>query len=103
MSETTKQAGAPGRRRLSAGQVRAIFGAMRTFRDDDLARIPDDAAFTCDRCGRRRSAAGALAYGALRLCNGCATDYELLRTAGIEPDLLAAQGATPDPETNATA
>lgn len=101
MSESTQQAGKPVRRPLSDGQVRAIFGAMRTFRDDDLARIPEDATFICDRCGRRRSLAGALTYGALRLCNGCATDYELLRTAGIEPDLLAAQGEPIDPQTRA--
>lgn len=72
---------------LSAGQVRAIFGAMRTFRDDDLSRTIHDEPLDCDRCGRRRPAAGSLLYGSHRLCNGCATDYELLRTAGIEDTL----------------
>ena len=76
-------------RTLSAGQVRAIFDAMRTFRDDDLGRAAQAGTFTCSRCGRVRSLAGAVSYGAIRLCNGCATDYELLRTAGIERDLLA--------------
>ncbi len=74
-------------RRLSAGQIRAIFGAMRTFRDDDRGRADPETTVVCGRCGRRRPAAGALAYGDVRLCNGCATDYELLRMAGMERDL----------------
>ena len=76
-------------RSLSAGQIRAIFDAMRTFRDDDIGRASRDGAFTCNRCGRERALAGSVSYGAVRLCNGCATDYELLHTAGIERDLLA--------------
>ena len=75
-----------GKRGLSGGQVKAIFDAMRTFRDDDLSRDGGDETFECGRCGRRRPAAGSLIYGDLRLCNGCATDYELLHTAGIERD-----------------
>jgi len=81
---------APQRRVLSAGQVRAIFDAMRTFRDDDLGREEGAGIFICDRCGRARPRAGSVAYGELRLCNGCATDYELVRTAGLERDLLLA-------------
>jgi hypothetical protein len=80
--------GAPPRLALSAGQIQAIFGAMRTFRDDDLARPVAGQMIVCARCSRNRSAAGSLAYGAVRLCNGCATDYELLRMAGLEHDLL---------------
>jgi hypothetical protein len=79
-------------RTLSAGQVRAIFDAMRTFRDDDMGRAGRTGAFTCHRCGRVRASAGAVSYGDVRLCNGCATDYELLHTAGIERDLLAPPG-----------
>jgi hypothetical protein len=30
-------------------------------------------------------------YGQDRLCNGCATDYELLRTAGFDPDTCPPQ------------
>lgn len=89
---TPQQFGGPAltRRPLpSAAQIRAIFGAMRTFRDDDRDRAPRDATIDCDRCGRTRPAAGSLAYGRLQLCNGCATDYELLRMAGMEPDLTA--------------
>lgn len=72
---------------LSAAQVEAIYGAMRTFRDDDLARTPAAETIVCLRCGRSRPAAGSLLYGEARLCNGCATDYELLRMAGLERDL----------------
>jgi hypothetical protein len=73
---------------LSADQVRAIYTVMRTFRDDDRSRIDPEARFKCDRCGCSRPLAGSVRYGDARLCNGCATDYELLRTAGMEPDLL---------------
>ncbi|MHB8578190.1 MAG: hypothetical protein ACYDCQ_23000, partial [Dehalococcoidia bacterium] len=88
---------------LSAGQVRAIFDVMRTFRDDDLSRVAHDATFSCGRCGRTRTLAGSVAYGELRLCNGCATDYELMRTAGIEGDLCATDipsGSLPAPRPN---
>lgn len=91
---------APRRRTLSAGQVRAVFDAMRTFRDDDLGRADRAGSFTCARCGRTRPLAGSLLYGTARLCNGCATDYELLHTAGIERDLLAP--AEPDAATRMT-
>jgi hypothetical protein len=89
--------GALRRRALSAGQVRAIFDAMRTFRDDDLGREGRAGAFICDRCDRVRPLAGSVGYGDLRLCNGCATDYEIVRTAGLERDLLA-----PEPPSSAT-
>jgi hypothetical protein len=82
---------------LSAGQVRAIYGAMRTFRDDDRSRLAGDASFRCGRCGCSRPLAGSLTYGELRLCNGCATDYELMRTAGMEGDLLVASIEEPNP------
>ncbi|HLZ69753.1 MAG TPA: hypothetical protein VKV26_07565 [Dehalococcoidia bacterium] len=87
-NDGTASAGLVPRPSLSAAQIAAIFGAMRTFRDDDLARSLPAETMVCDRCGRERSAAGALAYGELRFCNGCATDYELLRMAGLERDLL---------------
>ena len=74
---------------LTAGQVRAIYDVMRTFRDDDLSHRDPDEGFDCARCGRNRPLAGSLVYGAVRLCNGCATDYELLRTAGMERDLTS--------------
>lgn len=83
--------GARPRPALSAAQIEAIYGAMRTFRDDDLARTPAAEAIACRRCGRKRPAAGSLLYGEARLCNGCATDYELLRMAGLERDLLQPQ------------
>ncbi len=76
------------RRPLSARQIRAIYEAMRTFRDDDISRTGGKARVICDRCGCHRDAAGSLVYGALRLCNGCATDYELLRASGMEREIV---------------
>ncbi len=76
------------RRPLSARQIRAIYDAMRTFRDDDISRSGGKTIVNCDRCGCSRSAAGSLVYGSLRLCNGCATDYELLRASGMERDIV---------------
>lgn len=76
------------RRPLSAGQIRAIYDAMRTFRDDDLTRTSARAELLCDRCHCKRPAAGSLVYGTIRLCNGCATDYELLRASGMEHDII---------------
>ncbi|HZQ36887.1 MAG TPA: hypothetical protein VFD32_13230 [Dehalococcoidia bacterium] len=92
-AQTKQAAGSATRARpaLSAAQIAAIYGAMRTFRDDDLARTPDAGTIACLRCGRSRPAAGSLLYGGARLCNGCATDYELLRMAGLERDLLHPQ------------
>jgi formate dehydrogenase maturation protein FdhE len=83
----------PPRLPLSAEQVRAIYSVMRTFRDDDRSRVAPEARFLCARCGCSRPLAGSLDYGGARLCNGCATDYELLRTAGLERDLLLDDGA----------
>src|SRR5690242_5127637 len=84
-AQRTQLAGSAGRTRpaLSAAQVEAIYGAMRTFRDDDRGRTSVAETIACRRCGRNRPAAGSLLYGEARLCNGCATDYELLRMAGL--------------------
>ncbi len=73
---------------LSAGQISAIYNVMKTFREDDRSRVGLEARFKCARCGCSRLLAGSVLYGEVRLCNGCATDYEILRTAGLEPDLL---------------
>ncbi|HTE86505.1 MAG TPA: hypothetical protein VK821_17430 [Dehalococcoidia bacterium] len=67
-------------RRPTARQVEAVYLVMRLLRRDR----PDDASgeeFRCDGCGRDRPRSGSVAYGDLVLCNGCATDYELMRLA----------------------
>lgn len=69
-------------------QVQAVYEVMRLLREDDRERglAPDDAV-TCDSCRRDRPALGAVRYGDRTLCNGCATDYEILRLARLTPRL----------------
>jgi hypothetical protein len=66
--------------RPTARQVEAVYAIMRLFRRDPIAGSPDGP-FTCDGCSRDRQRDGSVAYGSLTLCNGCATDYELVRLA----------------------
>jgi hypothetical protein len=70
-----------GAHRLTDRQIEAVYAVMRLLRDD-RAVSGDDEAIHCDRCRRERPRQGSIAYGRILLCNGCATDYELLRTAG---------------------
>jgi hypothetical protein len=73
--------GAPGNgRRPSDRQVEAVYAVMRLLRDDRPSS-PDSGTIVCDCCRRDRPARGSVSYGSLLLCNGCATDYELLRIA----------------------
>lgn len=68
----------PGR--LTEGQVEAIKAAMRLFVEEDLERgMPPQSTSPCDGCGRPRLAPGSVLYGGTRLCNECATDYEIAR------------------------
>ncbi|HEX5479447.1 MAG TPA: hypothetical protein VFY79_06970 [Dehalococcoidia bacterium] len=67
-------------REVTKGQVEAITEAMRLIAEDDRQRGIDRAApFTCGACGRQRSMVGSVDYGGIRLCNDCATGYELAR------------------------
>ncbi len=73
---------------LSVQQRRAIREAMQTFVDEDLERGVDPRSeMNCPACGQRRSAAGSVAYEGVRLCNACATAYELRRTEGAVESL----------------
>jgi hypothetical protein len=73
---------------LTRQQRQAIREAMRTFVEEDLARgIPADRLERCDACARERPAAGFVTYQAARLCNDCATGYEILRTQGDVRDV----------------
>jgi hypothetical protein len=73
----------PKRNGASSTQLRAVYEAMRIIAEDDRARgAPHDTAVHCDACGRDRPAAGSIDYAGTRLCNGCATDYEVLRISG---------------------
>ncbi len=72
------------------GQVQAVYAVMRLLREDDRdrGRTPDET-IDCTPCRRDRPAAGSVRYGAVTLCNGCATDYELLRLAHLAPPMGA--------------
>jgi hypothetical protein len=66
------------------GQVQAVYEVMRLLREDDRGRgVAPNATVLCTACRRARSALGAVRYGFGTLCNGCATDYELLRLARL--------------------
>lgn len=72
----------------TSGQVEAVFTVMRLLREDDMARglTPNDS-IVCTTCRRDRAAAGSVRYAEAVLCNGCATDYELLRLARLTPPM----------------
>ncbi len=67
-------------RRPTARQVEAVYAVMRLLRRDRSVAAAGSV-FVCGGCGRAREQSGSIAYGELTLCNGCATDYELLRLA----------------------
>jgi len=74
----------------SVQQLRAVYQVMRILADDDRQRgIPVTRTITCAACRRGRSSIGSVDYGGARLCNGCATDYELLRMAALVDDVQA--------------
>ena len=73
----------------SAEQLRAVYNVMRILAEDDRRRgdaLPGTV--PCAACRRGRPAAGSVNYAGTQLCNGCATDYELLRMAGLVDDLV---------------
>jgi hypothetical protein len=70
------------------GQVQAVYEVMRLLREDDRDRgLALNETVECSTCHRDRPAAGAVHYGEITLCNGCATDYEVLRLARLAPHL----------------
>lgn len=71
------------RQGATATQLRAVYSAMRTLIEDDRDRATLPPSIVCDACQRDRPAAGSVDYSGTRLCNGCATDYEVLRIAGL--------------------
>jgi hypothetical protein len=73
----------------TAGQLRAVYAAMRILAEDDRQRGKAAGVIVCDACRRDRSAAGSIVYGEVCLCNGCATDYEVLRISRQVESLAA--------------
>jgi hypothetical protein len=87
-AEQTRHAGsadAPARR-LSVRQIEAVYAVMRLLRDDGNAETA--AEILCASCRRFRPGRGSVSYDGNLLCNGCATDFELLsaarRVRGVE-------------------
>ena len=84
------------RREASAEQLRAVYEVMRILADEDRDRgTPPTSTIVCAACRRDRPAPGAVDYDGVRLCNGCATDYELLRMAAVVEDVAGFLGRTP--------
>ena len=75
------------RRDATPGQIRAVYTAMRILAEDDRERGAPLDTVECTACRRDRPAAGAVRYAEAHLCNGCATDFEVLRLAGIVVDV----------------
>ncbi len=74
-------------------QVEAVYAVMRLLREEDRERgLSPEQTVVCRACRRERPALGAVRYGETVLCNGCATDYELLRLARLAPPLSAWPG-----------
>lgn len=67
----------------TAAQIESVYRVMRLLAEDDRDRPSlRDRVLACAGCRRERAAAGSVQYGATCLCNGCATDYEVLRISG---------------------
>jgi hypothetical protein len=74
----------------TAEQLQAVYNAMRILAEDDRDRgTPPTATIACAACRRDRPRCGSIDYAGTRLCNGCATDYELLRMAAVVDDVAA--------------
>jgi hypothetical protein len=83
----TNVAGLP-RSGATAEQLRAVYRVMRILADDDRERgTPFTSTVVCAACRRQRPAVGSVDYHGTRLCNGCATEYEVLRMASVVDDV----------------
>lgn len=81
--------------RVTEVQRLAIQEAMRIIIEEDRERGVDPAAvFGCRRCGRQRQFIGSVDYEGIRLCNGCATRFEMARTTGQARSAAAFVGQT---------
>jgi hypothetical protein len=68
---------------VTEGQREAIEEAMLIIIEEDRERGIDPAAtFRCIRCVRERQLIGSVDYEGVRLCNSCATRFEMARMAG---------------------
>lgn len=68
---------------ITEGQREAIEEAMRIFIEEDRGRGIDPLAmFKCERCRHAEQLLGSVLYEDIRLCNRCATRYEVARIRG---------------------
>ena len=68
-------------RRPTSRQVEAVYSVMRLLRNDRPSGGPENQIW-CAACRRGQDRSGSASYGDYILCNGCATEYELLRLGG---------------------
>ena len=73
----------------TTAQLRAVYAVMRILAEDDRERSGASGVAVCHACQRDRAAAGSVDYAGVRLCNGCATDYEVLRISRHVESLAA--------------
>ena len=75
---------APARRAATPLHLAAARAVMRLFISEDLAHgVSPTSQLFCCACQSRRPMPGFVQYGESQLCNDCATEYEVLRIAGI--------------------
>jgi hypothetical protein len=68
---------------LTAAQRDAVREAMRLLADEDRERgVAESEEFACSACGRRSPIVGSVVYEGTRLCNRCATGFEMARLNG---------------------
>ena len=81
--------------RVTEGQREAIEEAMRIIVEEDRERGVDPlATFGCRRCGKQRQLIGSVDYEGIRLCNSCATRFEMARMTGKARSAAAFVGQT---------
>ncbi len=68
-------------------QLKAITEAMRLIAEEDRERgVDGQSEFVCAACEQPRKLPGSVAYDGIRLCNSCATDYEVARISHAVQD-----------------
>jgi NAD-dependent dihydropyrimidine dehydrogenase PreA subunit len=84
--------------RVTDEQLEAIQETMRIIAEDDESRGVDPAAcFDCARCRRARPLIGSVDYAGVRMCNGCATRFEVARLSGRAKTGAQYAGRAPTP------
>jgi hypothetical protein len=82
---------------VTQGQFEAVTEAMKLIIQEDRERGLDATMkFICPACGDLRTRMGSVEYEGLRICNDCATGYEVARishSAGTCAEYVAKQAA----------